>query len=93
MQVNIRKIALDSPKYIPERLAYCEKVKYMRQATLNTWGYTDGTVFYLDRTVEENVHTQRAALGGWVWRHTDARDASYPGLPWPFFLQERSGGT
>ena len=70
-----RRKTIVEPKYIPERLAYCEKVKYMRQATLNTWGYTDGTVFYLDRTVEENVHTQRAALGGWVWRHTDARDA------------------
>ena len=72
-----RRKSIVTKKYIPERLEYCNKVVHMHQATLDTWGYTDGTVFYLDRTEDENEHTQRAAMGGWVWRHTDGRDAMF----------------
>ena len=63
--------------YIPERLAYCKLVAAKQQRTLDTWAYTDGTTFYLDRTSDENEHTQRAALGGFVWRRTDGRDAMF----------------
>ena len=45
-----RNKSIVTPKYIPERLAYCEDIKHKHQSTLDTWGYTDGTVFYLDRT-------------------------------------------
>ena len=48
-----------------------------QQASLDRWAYTDGTVFFLDRTGAENQETQRAALGGWVWRYTDGRDALF----------------
>lgn len=63
--------------YIAERLAYCASVKRKRQATLDNWAYTDGTVFYLDRTAEENESTQRAALGSMVWRKADGTDSLY----------------
>ena len=62
-------------KYIPERLAYCEDILTKQQKTLDTWAYTDGVTFYLDRTLEENEHSQRAALGKFVWRKSDCRDA------------------
>jgi len=39
--------------------------------------YSDGTVFYLDRTAAENEHTRRAALGPYVWRKADRTDALY----------------
>ena len=47
----------------------------MRQSSLDKWAYSDGTVFYIDRTVEENESTQRAALGSSVWRRADRKDA------------------
>ena len=37
----------------------------------------NGTVFYRDRTDAENQSTQRAALGGDVWRQTDGSDALF----------------
>jgi len=63
--------------YIPERLAYCDSVLAMQQRTLDTWAWSDGTVFYLDRTLVENENSQRAALGSHVWRRADRTDAMY----------------
>ena len=72
-----RRKSIVTETYIAERVAYCEAVGRKHQSTLDTWAYNDGTVFYLDRTKEENDHTQHAALGGWVWRCSDASDAMY----------------
>ena len=52
-------------------------VKRMHQSTLDEWCYSDGTVFYLDRTQEDVEHTQRQALGPYVWRMADCSDALY----------------
>ena len=72
-----RRKTIVTENYIAERVAYCEAVGRKHQSTLDTWAYNDGTVFYLDRTKEENDHTQHAALGGWVWRRSDRSDAMY----------------
>ena len=64
-------------KYIRERIAYCRTTLTKQQRTLDLWAFTDGTVFYLDRTEEENEHTQRAALGKFCWRRSDSREAMY----------------
>ena len=77
--------------YIPERLEYCAGVKRKHQATLDKWAYTDGTVFYLDRTAEENEHTQRAALGCMVWRRTDGTDALYADCVGPSSYKKAQG--
>ena len=63
--------------YLRPRILYCQKVLLMHNQTLLQWAYTDGTVFYLDRTAAENEETQMAALGSFVWRHTDHRDALF----------------
>ena len=63
--------------YIPERLSYCVSVKRKHQATSDKWAHRDGSVFYLDRTVDESVHTKKAALGCMVWRIVDGTDALY----------------
>ena len=63
--------------YTQERLDYCDMVKRMHQSTLDRWAFTDGTVFYMDRTAEEHEHSQRAALGPMVWKQTDGGDALY----------------
>ena len=72
-----REKSIVTKTYIPERLAYCDLVLSKQQRTLDRWAYTDGTVFYLDRTLEENEHSQRAALGSYIWRRSDGRDAMY----------------
>ena len=77
--------------YVPERLAYCDSVKRKRQSTLDKWAYTDGTVFYLDRTAEENEHTQRAALGSLVWRKVDGTDALYADCVGPSGYKKAQG--
>ena len=72
-----RRKTIVTKEYLPERIAYCKSVITKWQSTLDTWAFTDGTTFYLDRTASENEETQRAALGGWVWRYTDGRDALF----------------
>ena len=49
----------------------------MHDATLERWAYSDGTVFFLDRDAAENESSKRAALGRFVWRHADGKDALY----------------
>jgi hypothetical protein len=77
--------------YIDERLEYCASVKRKRQSTLDKWAYTDGTVFFLDRTAEENEHTQRAALGSMVWRNADGSDALYTDCVGPSTYKKAQG--
>ena len=72
-----RRKTIVTKEYLQERIDYCNEVLAKWQSTLDTWAYTDGTVFFLDRTAAENEETQRAALGGWVWRYTDGRDAMF----------------
>ena len=72
-----RNKTIVTERYLPGRIAYCRVVLNMWQATLDLWAYTDGTVFYLDRDPDELEHSQRAALGKMVWRHSDHRDAMF----------------
>ena len=60
-----RRKTIVTREYLQERIAYSRTVSRMHQATLDSWAYTDGTTFFLDRTTSENQMTQVAALGGW----------------------------
>ena len=72
-----RRKCLVPTKYVADRVRYCEGVKRKHQKTLDQWAYSDGTVFYLDRTEVDNESTQRSALGTRVWRMADGTDALY----------------
>ena len=72
-----RRKCLVPTKYVKDRVKYCESGKKKRQATLDQWAYSDGTVFFLDRSEADNESTQRAALGTRVWRMADGSDALY----------------
>ena len=72
-----RRKCLVPKKYIKDRVSYCLGVKRRHQRVLDQWAYSDGTVFYLDRTEADNESTQRAALGTRVWRMADGSDALY----------------
>jgi hypothetical protein len=45
--------------------------------TLNRFAFTDGTVFYLARSVSEQESKVRAALGPFIWRQTSGSDGLY----------------
>lgn len=72
-----RKKCLVTAEYLDKRVRYCEGVKRKHDATLKKWAYTDGTVYYLDRSESEHSNTVRRALGSSVWRKSDNSDAMY----------------
>ena len=86
-----RRKSLVASKYVPERIAYCEAVKRKHNSTLLLWCYSDGTVFYLDRTDADNEDTQRAALGTHIWRHSDGRDALFADCVGPSSYRKAQG--
>ena len=86
-----RRETLVASAYLPGRVAYCNIVKHKHQATLDKWAFSDGTVFYLDRTEEENEQTQRAALGLMVWRRADRTDAVYADCVGPSTYKKAQG--
>ena len=72
-----RRQMIVTSAYLKPRIDYCEAVLRKHQTTLETWAYSDGTTFYLDRCPQDMEHSQVAALGGWVWRRADFADAMY----------------
>jgi len=72
-----RRKTLVPSKYIGPRKAFAKCVLRKHTSTLHKWAYTDGTVFYLDRTEAEHDDTKRRALGSHVWRMTDGTDALF----------------
>ena len=66
-----------APAYLKQRVDYCMAVKRKHSDTLRRWAYTDGTVFYLDRTDAEHADSKRRALGTHVWRKSDNADAMH----------------
>ena len=72
-----RKKFLVPKKYKEDRLAFASWVMRRHDSTLEQCAYSDGTVFYLERTQEENEHGHRRSLGSSVWRRADLSDALY----------------
>jgi len=72
-----RRKTFVTSQYKQPRVEYCQWIMTKQQRTLNQFAYSDGTVFYVDRSPEEFEYTQQAALGGFVWRHADRSDALY----------------
>ena len=59
------------------RVLYAQMVLRKHDSTLLRFAYTDGTTFYLARTVDEKEHKQRAALGRSVWRMSSGKDGLF----------------
>ena len=59
------------------RVHWAKWVLRCQARSLRRWVYTDGTVFFLDKTEVEHESTKRAALGSSVWRMADCSDALY----------------
>jgi hypothetical protein len=72
-----RKKSIVTKEYLKPRVEYCQGVKRKHQSTLEKWAYTDGTVYYLDRTDAEAEDSKRRSLGTHVWRRSDNKDAMY----------------
>ena len=52
-----RRKTLVPAQYKQDRLAYCSWIMSKRQKTLNQFAYSDGAVFYLDRTAAELLYS------------------------------------
>ena len=72
-----RKKSRITKEYLEDRVEYCRSVKRKHETTLELWAYTDGTVYYLDRTDAEFEESGVAALGPFVYRRSDRRDALF----------------
>lgn len=77
--------------HLKGRVDYCHAVKLKHASTLKKWAYTDGTVYYIDRTAAELEQTAQAALGSHVWRHWDGRDALFEDCIGPSAYQKAQG--
>ena len=86
-----RQKSLVPSAYKAERLVFAASVMRMHEATLRRWAYTDGTVFYLDKTEMCLEWTQRAALGAFVWRKADRSDAVYADCVGPSAYSKAQG--
>ena len=64
-----------SDKYKPARSHYCDWLLKQDQASLNKFGYVDGTTFVRPRTEEEQRDNERASLGPRGWRFSDGSDS------------------
>jgi len=62
-------------QYLQARVDYSLSVKRKRDSTLEKWAYTDGTVYYLDRSEDEHENSKRRALGTHVWRRSHNKEA------------------
>ena len=72
-----RRKTLVPKKYIRGRLIYCDWVRKQSMRMLRSIAYSDGTTFFRDLTEERKELTNRLALGPYVWRRTDRKDALY----------------
>ena len=59
---------------------------------LRLFAYSDGTTFYLDLSAETKELANRLALGPYVWRKTDCKDALYQDCCGPSAYSKAQGG-
>ena len=85
------KKTIVAKKHRAPRISYCRAVKRMHTKTLQSWAYTDGTVYYLDKTEADHEHTVRRALGTHVWRKSDNSDARWGDCVGPSVYNKAQG--
>ena len=86
-----RRKTLVPGKYKQARIDFAQRVKRMHDATLERWAYNDGTVFFLDRDEADTESSKRAALGRFVWRRSDGKDAMYADCVGPSSYKKGQG--
>ncbi len=57
-----------------QRVTYSNWVKRQPQEELDEWAYTDGTTWYLARTMNELTDKETLGLGKFVWRMANGKD-------------------
>ena len=63
--------------HMSARVSWARWVLKQTDASLKKWAFTDGTAFYLARSVAEQESSVRAALGPFMYRMADGSDALY----------------
>ena len=82
VEAHLRWLRRRRKTLVPEtsrktRKTWARWVRRLPAKTLRRWVYTDGVSFYLDRDEAEAEDKQRGALGLYVWRCTEQRDALF----------------
>ena len=72
-----RRKSIVTRQYLEARVKYCQGIKRKHQSTLDRFAYTDGTLWYLDRTQAEAQESKQRSLGTHVWRRADNQEAMY----------------
>ena len=86
-----RRKTLVTKSYLQPRQRFATRVLTLHQNTLNKWAYSDGTVFYLDKSEDGAEHTQRASLGKSIWRLSDRSDALFSDCVGPSSYNKAQG--
>ena len=73
------------------RMAWARWVRRLPANILRRWVYTDGVTFYVDRGETDRANGVRAALGIYVWRHTEQRDALFEDCVGPSSYRKGQG--
>ena len=74
------------------REAFSEWVLSRTMTTLKRWVYSDGTAFYLAKSITQKSSTLRGALGPRVWRMASGSDALYDDCVGPSAYWKAQGG-
>jgi hypothetical protein len=73
------------------RLEWARWLLALSAAFLARFVFTDGVAFFLDRSEAEFENSQRAALGLYVWREAERRDALYKDCVGPSTYRKAQG--
>lgn len=72
-----RRKTLVPEQSVEARKAWARWVLRQPRTVLRRFVYVDGVSFYLDKSNEAHQNTKRLALGGYVWRTTERREALF----------------
>ena len=86
-----RRKTLVPESAVQPRLQWAAWILSLAAPFLKRFVFTDGVAFYLDRSQADFASSQRAALGLYVWRQADKRDALYQDCVAPSTYRKAQG--
>ncbi len=95
-EAGLRWLRRRRSTWVPEpsrvrRNDWADTVKKCNRKFLRRWVYTEGCSFYLDRSEAEADENSHAALGLYVWRFTEQRDALFQDCVGPSSYRKAQG--
>ena len=76
---------------VEPRLEWARWVQRQPGGVLRRFVYVDGVSFYVDKSEEDRQNSNRLALGGYVWRTTERREAFFSDCVGPSSYKKAQG--